>query len=68
MSVADGLGIDPGVAPFASFSAWADYPARAANQAQNIPYYHRWYFRTGGAGDFETLVRLLKFKLRNSAA
>ena len=25
-----------------------------------IPYYHRWYFRTGTVGDFEYLVRLLK--------
>ncbi|RDC62471.1 hypothetical protein [Adhaeribacter pallidiroseus] len=25
-----------------------------------LPYYHRWYFRTGTVGDFEYLVRLLK--------
>ncbi len=25
-----------------------------------LPYYHRFYFRTGGEGDFEYLVRLLK--------
>lgn len=25
-----------------------------------LPIYHRWYFRTGGEGDFESLVRLLK--------
>ena len=25
-----------------------------------MPYYHRWHFRTGAAGDFEYLVRLLK--------
>jgi hypothetical protein len=55
-----GLGLDPGVAPFASASAWADYGGRP--EPQNVPYYHRWYFRTGGAGDFETLVRLLKWK------
>jgi hypothetical protein len=55
-----GLGLDPGVAPFASVSAWVDYGGRP--EPQNIPYYHRWYFRTGGAGDFETLVGLLKWK------
>ncbi len=27
---------------------------------KSFPYYHRWYFRTGNAGDFEYLVRLLK--------
>ena len=26
----------------------------------SFPYYYRWYFRTGDAGDFEYLVRLLK--------
>lgn len=25
-----------------------------------LPYYHRWFFRTGSVGDFEYLVRLLK--------
>lgn len=55
-----GLGLDPGVAPFASASAWVDYAGRP--EPQNLPYYHRWYFRTGGAGDFETLVRLLKWR------
>ncbi|NER10046.1 hypothetical protein SAMN06265375_101422 [Muriicola jejuensis] len=28
--------------------------------SKSFPYYHRWYFRTGNAGDFEYLVRLLK--------
>ena len=55
-----GLGFDPAIAPFASASAWVDYAARP--EPLNMPYYHRWYFRTGGAGDFETLVRLLKWK------
>ncbi|THD66446.1 hypothetical protein E7Z59_11610 [Robertkochia marina] len=27
-----------------------------------LPYYHRWYFRTGTVGDFEYLVRLLEPK------
>ncbi len=55
-----GLGLDPTAAPFASASAWVDYAGRP--EAQNVPYYYRWYFRTGGAGDFEALVRLLKWK------
>jgi hypothetical protein len=40
----------------ATMSAW-DSGARP--QGQSFPYYHRWYFRTGTTGDFETLVRLL---------
>lgn len=55
-----GLGLDPGLSPFASESATTDYAARPEKLL--MPYYHRWYFRTGGAGDFETLVRLLKWK------
>ena len=55
-----GLGLDPTLAPFASASAVTDYPARP--EPLHVPYYHRWYFRTGGVGDFETLVRLLKWK------
>ena len=50
-----GLGLDlDDVA--ATKSAWdpVDRP-----EAQSFPYYHRWYFRTGSSGDFETLVRLL---------
>ena len=50
----------PTSAPFATASAWADYAGRP--EPLNMPYYHRWYFRTGGVGDFETLVRLLKWK------
>ena len=53
-----GLGLDPGGAPHATFSAWADYPGRP--QAANYPIYYRWYFRTGALGDFEYLVELLK--------
>ena len=30
--------------------------------ALTLPYYHRWYFRTGTTGDFEYLVRLLEPK------
>lgn len=55
-----GLGMGPDQAPFATASAWVDYGGRP--EPLNMPYYHRWYFRTGGAGDFESLVRLLKWK------
>ena len=55
-----GLRLDPDLAPFATASAWADYPNRPASL--HIPYYYRWYFRTGGVGDFESLVRLLKWR------
>ena len=37
-------------------SAW---DAGQRPEAQRYPYYHRWHFRTGTNGDFETLVRLL---------
>lgn len=40
----------------ATASAW-DPSARP--EGQSFPYYHRWFFRTGTTGDFETLVRLL---------
>ncbi|WP_405535213.1 hypothetical protein OG787_12240 [Streptomyces sp. NBC_00075] len=53
-----GLGLDPAKAPHATFSAWADYANKEAGAA--LPVYHRWYFRTGGQGDFEHLVRLLQ--------
>jgi hypothetical protein len=55
-----GLGMDPDQAPFATASAWVEYGGRP--EPLNMPYYHRWYFRTGGAGDFESLVLLLKWK------
>lgn len=55
-----GLGRDPTLAPYATFSAWADYTSGAKTEPTFFPYYYRWYFRTGGAGDFEYLVRLLK--------
>jgi hypothetical protein len=53
-----GLGKDPGEAPYATHSAWADYEGR--EESGLFPYYHRWYFRTGTVGDFEYLVRLLQ--------
>ncbi|HEU4891603.1 MAG TPA: hypothetical protein VFT47_08635 [Vicinamibacterales bacterium] len=50
-----GLGIELGDVA-ATMSAWDPGPRP---EGQLFPYYHRWYFRTGQAGDFETLVRLL---------
>ncbi len=39
----------------------ADTPAWAEGSIPaSLPYYYRFYFRTGGEGDFEYLVRLLK--------
>lgn len=48
-----GLGRDPAGAGSATKVAWDGPPD---NQ---MPFYHRWYFRTGSVGDFEYLVRLL---------
>ncbi|RAY12576.1 hypothetical protein DPM19_23525 [Actinomadura craniellae] len=54
-----GLGLDPAGSPGALFPAWgATYQGQQA--AGTLPYYHRWFFGTGGAGDFEYLVRLLE--------
>jgi hypothetical protein len=50
-----GLGQDPAGAGAASTPAWTD-----AAIPTELPFYHRWYFRTGAIGDFEYLVRLLK--------
>jgi hypothetical protein len=60
-----GLGIDPSNVPdeiHATFSAWAPYPTGTKEEPAHFPIYHRWYFRTGTAGDFEYLVRLLEAK------
>ena len=53
-----GLGHDPNGAPYATFSAWAQYPNQL--DPTSYPLYYRWYFRTGTLGDFEYLVNLLK--------
>jgi hypothetical protein len=53
-----GLGLDPAEAPNATASAWGTYANR--KEGSSLPYYHRWYFKTGSVGDFEYLVRLLK--------
>ncbi|SOB88647.1 hypothetical protein [Streptomyces sp. 1331.2] len=53
-----GLGLDPAAAPGALHPSWG----KAYNGQQavgQLPYYHRWFFSTGSAGDFEYLVRLL---------
>lgn len=55
-----GLGLDPSTSPSATASAWAAYAGRPASD--EFPIYHRWYFRTGSVGDFESLVRLLEPK------
>ncbi|HEY6793074.1 MAG TPA: hypothetical protein VI248_00150 [Kineosporiaceae bacterium] len=53
-----GLGLKS-LAPFATASAWGDdYMGREAGG--QFPVYYRWEFRTGGHGDFEYLVSLLK--------
>ncbi len=52
-----GLGSDPSTASSAQAMAWD-----TATPSIQLPYYHRWYFRTGNVGDFEYLVRLLKAK------
>jgi hypothetical protein len=55
-----GLGLDPAATPSATHSAWAEYTGRKEGPA--MPYYHRWFFRTGTVGDFEYLVRKLRPK------
>ncbi|CCQ90844.1 conserved hypothetical protein [Nitrospina gracilis 3/211] len=52
-----GLGRDPADAPSHDAPAWSD-----AVTPPELPYYFRWYFRSGTVGDFEYLVRLLKPK------
>ncbi|HEX6095404.1 MAG TPA: hypothetical protein VF432_03685 [Thermoanaerobaculia bacterium] len=49
-----GLGLphDGNIPP--TTSAWA------GTGALDMPYYYRWFFHTGGKGDFEALVRMLK--------
>lgn len=52
-----GIGEDPSTAGAFDKLAWSD-----AVKPTEMPYYYRWYFRTGSVGDFEYLVRLLKPK------
>ncbi|MEU7867125.1 hypothetical protein [Dactylosporangium sp. NPDC049140] len=54
-----GLGLDPSGAPGALHPAWGT-PYPNAPVPGQLPYYYRWFFSTGPAGDFEYLVRLLR--------
>ncbi len=57
-----GLGQNPfGGTPMVDMLDGAWKNATPANT--EYPVYHTWYFKTGGAGDFESLVRLLKPKI-----
>jgi hypothetical protein len=54
-----GLGLDPNGSPGALHPSWGvGYPGQPL--PGTLPYYHRWFFTTGGSGDFESLVRLLE--------
>lgn len=55
-----GLGLDVTKVDDAMRGAWEAHPERVHLSGSSMPYYHRWYFRTGNGGDFEFLVRLLK--------
>ncbi|WP_430931792.1 hypothetical protein [Saccharicrinis sp. 156] len=50
-----GVGQDPSTAASHDTPAWTD-----SVLPTELPYYHRWGFKTGTKGDFEYLVRLLK--------
>ena len=52
-----GLGQNPAGAASYDTLAWT-----AGAAPQEMPYYYRWFFRTGTLGDFEYLVRLLEPK------
>jgi hypothetical protein len=52
-----GLGQNLSVVTEPATFAWSE-----GAKPQEMPYYHRWYFRTGTVGDFEYLVRLLEPK------
>ncbi|MFG2351731.1 hypothetical protein [Streptomyces phaeochromogenes] len=56
-----GLGLDPLLAKDqgAVFPAWGR-TYQDQKLVGQLPYYHRWFFGTGDAGDFEHLVRQLK--------
>lgn len=56
-----GLGQDPATAASHDTLAWS-----ASVKPTEMPYFHRWYFRTGTVGDFEYLVRLLEPKPADS--
>jgi hypothetical protein len=53
-----GLGQDPTLAPIPGMLD-GGWNANTPSQTE-YPIYHTWFFKTGGAGDFESLVRLLQ--------
>jgi hypothetical protein len=53
-----GLGLEPTGSPDATHSAWEPYADQP--EPKSLPYYFRWFFRTGATGDFESLVRALR--------
>ncbi len=55
-----GMGLDVTKVDDTMRGAWEAHPQRANLAGNSLPYYYRWYFRTGIEGDFEYLVRLLK--------
>lgn len=57
-----GLGLDVSKVDDAMRGAWDDHPERGTLAPSTFPYYYRWYFHTGDAQDFESLVRLLEPK------
>ena len=58
-----GLGQNPESTAF-DMPAWDS--AKVASGVHEMPFYHRWYFRTGTVGDFEYLVRLLEPRVVDS--
>lgn len=57
-----GLGLNPsdaGIGDLAWYGKEENKRENRKGREFDLPYYHRWYFRTGTIGDFEYLVRLL---------
>jgi len=55
-----GLGLAPGPTTALMDPAWTTSGSGSASSPVELPIYHSWTFRTGGGGDFESLVRALK--------
>jgi hypothetical protein len=55
-----GLGVDPAAVPAQAPSWTSDGTPATATRPFDVPYYARWTFATGQAGDFESLVRALQ--------
>lgn len=55
-----GLGLAPGPTAALMAPAWTKLGSGSASSPVELPIYHSWTFRTGGGGDFESLVRALK--------